>query len=83
VANRIVFEVEQAGCAGCAALIRDVLEEVASVDEVTIDEAADRATVRMAPGAALTEDDAERLLVAASEGTGHAYGVAPGSWQAG
>ena len=79
--NGIVFEVEQAGCESCAALIRDVLEEVAPVDEVTIDEEQDRATVRMQPDAALSEDDAERLLAEASEGTGHAYRVVPGSWR--
>lgn len=81
VTNGIVFEVEQAGCESCAALIRDVLEEVAPVDEVTIDEAADRATVRMQPSASLSEDDAARLLAEASDGTGHAYRVVPGSWR--
>ena len=81
VPNGIVFEVEQAGCGSCAALIRDVLEEVAPVDEVTIDEEEDRATVRMQPDAALSEDDAKRLLADASEGTGHAYRVVPGSWR--
>jgi copper chaperone CopZ len=80
VVNEIVFEVEQGGCESCAARIREVLEDVAPVEEVTIDEAADRATVRMAPGAALSEDDAGRLLASASEGTGHAYRVVPGSW---
>jgi copper chaperone CopZ len=78
----IVFEVEQAGCASCAALIRDVLEDVAPVGEVTIDEAADRATVSMAPGAVLSESEADRLLEAASEGAGHTYRVVPGSWRA-
>lgn len=78
----IVFQVEQAGCESCATLVRDVLEEIALVDEITIDEAADLATVRLAPGAPLTEGDAGRLLEAASEGTGHAYAVAPGSWRA-
>jgi copper chaperone CopZ len=81
VAEAIVFDVEQAGCASCAALIRDVLEEVVPVDEVVVDEAADRATVRLAPGGSLTEHEAARLLVAASAGTGHAYAVAPGSWR--
>lgn len=79
--DAIVFEVEQAGCASCAALVRDVLEEVVPVDEITIDEAGDRATVRLAPGGSLVESDAARLLQKASEGTGHTYAVVPGSWR--
>ncbi|MFO7572706.1 MAG: heavy-metal-associated domain-containing protein [Gaiellaceae bacterium] len=81
--GEVVFEVEQAGCESCAALVRDALEELASVDEITIDETEDRATVRLAAGAVLTLDDADRALVVASEGTGHAYRVVPGSWRAG
>lgn len=76
-----VFEVEQAGCESCAALVRDVLEEVAEVSEISIDERADLATVRLAPGAAISEEDANRLLSGASYGTGHAYRVKPGSWR--
>jgi copper chaperone CopZ len=81
VPEAIVFEVEQAGCESCAALVRDALEELVSVADVTIDEAEDRATVRLGPGAAVSEADADRVLVAASEGTGHAYRVVPGSWR--
>jgi len=81
VPEAIVFEVEQAGCESCAALVRDALEELAPVAEVTIDEVEDRATVRIAAGAAVAEADADRALVAASEGTGHAYRVVPGSWR--
>ena len=77
------FEVEQAGCESCAALVRDALEELVPVAELSIDEAADLATVRLAPGAAASVEEVDRLLVGASEGTGHTYRVRPGSWRAG
>ncbi|HLF69050.1 MAG TPA: heavy-metal-associated domain-containing protein [Gaiellaceae bacterium] len=76
-----VFEVEQAGCESCAALVRDALEVLVSVAEITIDEQADLATVRLASGATVSEDDANRVLREASPGTGHAYRVKPGSWR--
>lgn len=76
-----VFEVEQAGCESCAALVRDVLEDVAPVVAITIDEAQDMATVRLAPGAAASEEDIDRILVEASHGSGHAYRVKRGSWR--
>jgi hypothetical protein len=34
----ILFDVEQAGCPSCAALVRDALAEIATVLDVTIDE---------------------------------------------
>jgi hypothetical protein len=83
VAQATVFEVEQAGCESCAALVRDVLEDAAEVSEITIDQQADLATVRLAPGATLSEEEANRLLGGASHGTGHAYRVKPGSWRLG
>jgi copper chaperone CopZ len=76
-----VFEVEQAGCPSCAALVRDALEDVATILEVTIDEDADLATVRLAGAAApLTEGEIDGLLRDASP-QGHAYRVKPGSWR--
>lgn len=75
-----IFAVEQAGCESCAALVRDVLEDAAPVAEITVDEAQDRALVRLKPGTDVSEDDVNRLLIEASAGTGHAYRVAPGSW---
>lgn len=74
-----VFEVEQAGCQSCAALVRDALEEVATVLEVTVDEEADRATVRLETGS-VSSDEVDRLLREASP-DGHAYRVRPGSWR--
>jgi copper chaperone CopZ len=76
-----VFEVEQAGCPSCAALVRDALEEVATVLGVTIDEDADLATVLVA-SASLTTGQVDELLREASP-EGHAYRVRPGSWRAG
>lgn len=77
------FEVEQAGCESCAALVRDALEEVVPVAGVSIDETADLATVRLGHGAPPSVEEVDRLLAEASEGTGHAYRVKPGSWRPG
>lgn len=76
-----VFEVEQAGCPSCAALVRDALEEVATVLDVTIDEDADLATVQLAVGAGVSEREIDALLSDASP-AGHEYRVRPGSWRA-
>lgn len=76
----IVFEVEQAGCESCASLVRDALEEVATVLDVTVDEDADLATVELAAGVAMSEGQVDALLREASP-EGHAYRVKPGSWR--
>jgi copper chaperone CopZ len=73
------FEVEQAGCASCAARVREALAALGTVGEIAIDEDADSATVRLASGA--SEDDVNRALLEVSHGSGHAYRVKPGSWQ--
>ena len=75
----VVFEVEQAGCESCAALVRDALEEVATILDVTVDEEADRATVRLEAGS-LSSGEVDRLLGEVSP-EGHAYRVRPGSWR--
>ena len=74
------FEVEQAGCEGCAALVRSALEPLATVERLEIDEAADRASVQLRPTGELTEAAVNEALAAASQGSGHAYRVRPGSW---
>jgi len=74
-----VFEVEEAGCESCAALVRDALEEVATVLDVTVDEEADRATVRL-EASSLSSGQVDRLLREASP-EGHSYRVLPGSWR--
>jgi copper chaperone CopZ len=77
----VTFEVEQAGCSSCAARVRSALEPLAAVRSVEIDEAADAATVECAATDALSEDSANAVLAAASDGAGHAYRVKPGSWR--
>jgi hypothetical protein len=81
--SETVFVVEQAGCESCAALVRETLEAVAAVDDVTVDEASDSATVRLRAGTPLSVDEVDRLLAEVSTGTGHAYRVRPGTWRSG
>jgi copper chaperone CopZ len=78
----ISFVVEEAGCDSCAALVRDALEPLGTVGSVEIDEAADVAAVTLSPARALGEAEVGAALAEASEGTGHAYRVQPGSWSA-
>ena len=75
----LVFEVEEAGCDSCAALVRGALEPLATVESVEVDEAADRATVRLDAAPELAEADVAAALAGASAGAGHAYRVRPGS----
>jgi hypothetical protein len=79
IVTTLVFEVEQAGCASCAELVREALAPLGTVGEIEIDEDADSATVRLASGASV--DDVNRALLEVSHGSGHAYRVKPGSWQ--
>ena len=76
----VIFVVEQAGCESCAARVRAALEPLADVSEITIDSAADAATVH-ASGDELTEGAVNRALDAVAHGSGHLYRVHPGSWQ--
>ena len=76
-----VFVVEHAGCVSCAARVRGALEALTDVTEVEIDEDADTAAVRLAPGTDASEEDVNRALLGASHGSGHAYRVKPGSWR--
>jgi len=76
----VTFVVEQAGCESCATRVRAALEDVAAVASIEIDEAADAAVVRLSGTA--SEDAVGEALAAASHGSGHAYRVRPGSWQA-
>ena len=74
----VTFVVEEAGCASCAARVRAALEPVATVGSVEVDEAANEAVVRLS--GAPSEAAVAEALAAASEGSGHAYRVRPGSW---
>lgn len=75
----ITFEVEQAGCASCAARVRDALAPVLEISELEIDESLDAAAIT----ARAVEEPAvgmiDQLLAEASEGAGHQYRVRPGS----
>lgn len=77
---RLTFVVEQAGCESCAARVRGALDPLAEIEEIDVDEQADAATVRAAGD--LSEEAVNDALQAASAGSGHAYRVRPGSWQA-
>lgn len=78
---RLEFEVEEAGCSSCAALVTEALEPLATVESIEIDEEADRAHVTLAADDGLAEDAVAAALAGASEGVGHAYRVRPGSWR--
>ena len=80
-ATPVVFEVEDAGCSSCAALVREALAPLATVEAVDVDEDANSATVRMAAAGDLYEGAVNAALADASQGVGHAYRVKPGSWR--
>jgi copper chaperone CopZ len=79
--NEVRFVVEHTGCDSCAARVRQALEAIATVREVTVDESADVALVSLA-SAAVSERSVNEALREASTGSGHAYSVRPGSWRA-
>ncbi|MBA2641605.1 MAG: heavy-metal-associated domain-containing protein [Actinobacteria bacterium] len=79
----IVFEVEHAGCESCAAKVSKALADLGPVAAISIDEAADSATVTLARDSSATEDRINTALADASHGSGHAYRVRAGSWRAG
>ena len=76
----VSFVVSEAGCASCAALVREALEPLGTVESVDVDESADEATVLLAGDA--SEETVNRALAGASAGAGHAYRVRPGSFRA-
>jgi copper chaperone CopZ len=76
------FEVEHAGCESCAERVERALGPLLAIEGIDIDEAADSATVRLRSAATASVDDVNRVLASASHGSGHAYRVKPGSWQA-
>jgi copper chaperone CopZ len=79
--NEVQFVVEHAGCNSCAVRVRQALEALATVHEVTVDESADVALVSLA-SAAVSERSVNEALREASTGSGHEYSVRPGSWRA-
>ena len=77
------FVVENAGCASCGELVRDALASLGEVEAVDVDEGADIANVRLASTLPVAIGDVDRVLGAASVGSGHGYRVRPGSWTRG
>jgi hypothetical protein len=79
--NGIQFIVEQAGCASCAAIVREALTPIAEVHEINVDETADCAAVRVGFSPDLSQEAVGRALLNASTAAGHEYRVKPGSWR--
>jgi hypothetical protein len=75
----ISFEVEQAGCASCAARIRDALAPLLEISELQIDESLDAAVITARAVDEPAVGTIDQLLAEASEGAGHEYRVRPGS----
>ncbi len=75
---RVLFDVEEAGCESCAKLLRQALGAIGSVEQVQIDEAADRASIVLSGD--VSRQTVETTLHEASLGAGHAYRIRPGSW---
>ena len=75
----VSFEVEQAGCASCAARVRAALAPLLEISGLEIDESLDAAMVTAQAVEEPAVEAIDELLAAASEGAGHAYRVRPGS----
>lgn len=75
----VSFEVEQAGCASCAARVRGALARLLEISTLDIDESLDAAVVTARAVEEPRVEKLDELLAAASEGAGHAYRVRPGS----
>jgi len=75
----VSFEVEQAGCASCAARVRSALAPLLEISTLDIDESLDAAVVTARAVEEPRVEKLDELLAAASEGAGHAYRVRPGS----
>lgn len=75
----VSFEVEQAGCASCAARVRAALEPLLRISTLEIDESLDVAVVTAEAVAQPSIETIDELLAVASEGAGHTYRVRPGS----
>lgn len=75
------FEVEQAGCASCAARVRGALAPLLEISALEVDEMRDAAVITARAAEELPMETVDELLGAASEGAGHTYRVKPGSWR--
>ena len=79
-AIKVRFDVEHAGCPACAERVQGALASLATVDELTIDEESDTATVSISTAVSLDESTINAALAEASTGSGHEYRVKSGSW---
>ena len=75
----VSFEVEQAGCASCAARVRGALAPLLEISGLEIDEYLDAAVITARAAEEPPVGMIDLLLAAASEGAGHNYRVRPGS----
>jgi heavy-metal-associated domain-containing protein len=72
------FVVEHAGCESCATRIRSALAPLLAVETITIDEAADVATVVARADPLPPRVAIDAALAEASMGSGHTYRIRPG-----
>ena len=63
----IHFLVEQAGCESCAQRVRSALADVLTIDEISVDEAADLAAVRAQAPPTLTPAAVDAALAGRRE----------------
>jgi len=82
VGVRIAFDVEQAGCESCGRLVRSALAPLGTVENLTIDEQADMASVVLEVTAEPEQSLIDEELANVSAGAGHLYQVRPGSLRA-
>ena len=75
--------VGRAAWPSCASVIREALDAIADVEGIEIDEAADRATVRLQHGSNPSQQTVARMLETVPREPGHTYRVQPVSWLAG
>jgi hypothetical protein len=73
------FVVEHAGCESCARRVRSALAPLLAVETITIDEAADIATVVARADTLPPREAIDAALAEASAGSGHTYRVRTGS----
>ena len=78
--QEVEFVVEQAGCPSCAARLRAALEAIAPVISVDVDETEDTASIRLQAHVRVSRKIVDRVLGAASNGSGHTYRRKPGTW---
>lgn len=74
------FDVEHAGCATCAERVQEALAALATVEQITVDEDSDTATVSISAETPIEESAVNAALTRASAGSGHEYRVREDSW---